>query len=806
MKLHVAVCAVLVCSGISSAAPEAAPRLEVFPARIALELSRDFQSVVVRSVEPDGTTRDLTREASYEVADPAVARIKGTVLRPRADGTTTLRVTAAGRTQSIPVTVTEASATRPISFKLDVMAALSRSGCNTGDCHGSARGQDGFHLSLFGYDPDGDYHALTREIPGRRVNLALPEASMLLEKATGAVPHTGGTLFEKESPRYRTIHDWLAAGAPRDPADIPHVVGIEIVPQDVVLKGTGATQQMLVQARYSDGTDRDVTSLAVFMSNNKPTATAAGGGTVKAGQRGEALIMARFDAYTVGSQVIVIPRDAPDAFPELPASNYIDELIAAKLRKLRVLPSGLCSDEVFLRRAYVDIVGLLPPVEAYRSFVADTDPAKREKLVDELLERKEFVELWVMQWAERLQIRSTNEVSYKAMLLYYNWLQERLASGVPLNRIARDLIASRGGTFAAPATNYYQAERDTLKVSENVAQTFLGMRLQCAQCHNHPFDRWRMDDYYGFAAFFSQIGRKRAEDPRETIVFDRRSGEVRHPVGNRVMAPKFLGGAEPDVRRQDRRAVLAAWLSSKENRYFAENAANFVWAHFFGRGIVDPVDDVRVSNPPSNRRLLAALADRLVAYDYDFKRLVRDITTSRAYARATATNETNALDDSNFSHGAIRRIRAEVLLDCISQVTATKNKFKGLPRGARAVQIADGNVTNYFLTTFGRAKRETVCTCEVVMEPNLSQALHLINGRTVHQRIREGGVVKKLRAEKKSVPEIIEHLYIACLSRKPTAEERKTVEALVAEDANTERALGDLFWSLLNAKEFIFNH
>ena len=362
-------------------------------------------------------------------------------------------------------------------------------------------------------------------------------------------------------------------------------------------------------------------------------------------------------------------------------------------------------------------------------------------------------------------------MSYKATLLYYNWLQEQIAGNVPIDQMVKKLLGSTAARSRNPATNYYQMEQDRLKIAENVAQVFMGMRIQCAQCHNHPFDRWTMDDYYSFAAFFAQIGRKPGADPRETIVFNSGGGEVNHLVGGRVMPPKFLGGATPDCKGRDRREVLAEWLASSDNPYFAKNLANIVWAHFFGRGIVDQVDDVRVSNPPVNGPLLDALAQHFTEYKYDFKRLVRDICTSRTYQLSTVTNDTNAFDERNFSHATLRRIRAEVLLDCITQATETKDKFAGLPLGARAVQIADGNTATYFLTTFGRASRETVCSCEVKMEPNLGQALHLMNGENVHAKVKEGGVVKRLLDEKKTPPQVINELYLRSLSRRPTEDE-----------------------------------
>ncbi|MCH7813041.1 MAG: DUF1549 domain-containing protein [Planctomycetes bacterium] len=801
---HLVAAWALACSA-AAVAGVPSPRLEVFPPTIRLDGDHDAQGLVVRLVQPDGVTRDLTDEAVLTCAPRDSVRLDGATVWPIADGEAVITVAAAGLTAQVPLTVTNATTARPVSFRRDVIPALTKAGCNSGSCHGSARGRDGFHLSLFGYDPDGDHRALTRELPGRRVNPAWPQESLLLQKATGTVPHTGGPRLAVDGLDYSSIVAWLEAGAPNDVADAPAVTSLEVYPQAIVLEGPGATQRITVRAGYSDGTDRDVTRLAVLMSNNDVVAVVAEGRVITAGRRGEAQILARFDALTVGTQVIVIPSGMDDPYPDLPENNYIDTLVHDKLRKMRLIPAELCTDAEFLRRATIDVVGLLPTVAEIERFLADQSPDRRDHLVDELLSRKEFVELWVMKWAERLQLRSNDEVSYKAALLYYNRIQHHLANNLPLNDLVRELLAAQGGTFSNPATNFYQLERDTLKLSENVAQAFMGVRLQCAQCHNHPFDRWTMDDYYGFAAFFAQIGRKQAEDPRETIVFDSRSGEIKHPVGDRPVRPKFLGGPEPNTAGRDRRAVLAEWLTAPENPFFARNLANFAWAHFFGRGIVEPVDDARVSNPPSNAALLDALADHLTRYGYDFRRLVRDICTSRIYQLSCRAGDSNADDQTNFSKSAVRRIRAEVLLDLICQATGSPEKFRGLSLGARAVQIADGNTTNYFLTTFGRSPRRTVCTCEVVTEPNLSQALHLINGDTVHRKITTGRLVPSLLEAGRSSEQIVDHLYLTCVTRRPTDAERAKIMELVAESENSIPPLEDLFWALLNSKEFLFN-
>lgn len=781
--------------------------ISVAPADIHLSHKRDLQSLLVQAVMPNGLTADVTDQVTVTIENEAFVKRDGMKFYPVADGATRLTVTYAGQSVDVPVTVQNCQVDPPISFRQDVMPVFMKSSCNNGSCHGAARGKDGFRLSLFGFDPEGDHFRLTREIPGRRINLALPAESLLIEKSDGSVPHTGGKRFEKGSEHYNTVLRWLEAGAPNDPGPVPTVVSLELYPKNAVMDGEGTTQRLTVRAKYSDGTDRDVTNLAYFSSNNETSAEIAQTGNVTAHGRGEAFIMARFETHTVGSQFIVLPKGLQYEDPKTPEFNYIDTLNHAKLRKLRIIPSGVCSDEEYIRRVFVDITGTLPSFDDYNKFVADTDPAKREKLVDQLLERKEFVDIWVMKWAEILQVRTiANRVEKKPMLAYYNWLREKIASNTPTDKMVQELLGARGGSFANPATNYYQTETETLKTSENVAQVFMGMRIQCAQCHNHPFDRWTMDDYYSFAAFFSQIGRKQGEDPRETIIFNSGGGEVAHLVGGRVMKPKFLGGAEPDLAGRDRRQVLAEWLASPENPYFAKNLANIVWSHFFGRGIIHEVDDVRISNPAVNPELLDELGKKFTEYNYDFRKLVRDICTSRTYQLSTQTNETNASDHRNFAHAELRRIRAEVMLDCISIVTTTQDKFPGLPVGARAVQIADGNTATYFLTTFGRAKRETVCSCEVKMEPNLSQALHLINGDTTNAKIQQGALIPTRLKEGKPPAEIITELYIRCFSRRPTEQEMANLTALVAENPNTQEALEDVFWSMLNSREFLFNH
>jgi hypothetical protein len=790
--------------------PKAIVELQAFPPDINLTTADDPQEIIVVATRGDEITLDVTAQAEVKIADGKIAKLDGRTVRPVADGATKVIVTYAGKSVELPVLVKDAAVHPPISFNLDVMPVLTRAGCNVGSCHGAARGKDGFNLSLFGFDPNGDHFKITRELGFRRINLAIPEESMFVEKAVGAVPHTGGKRFDRDSASGRALVQWIEAGVPNDTGKVPKVVRVDLYPTQVVLEGEGATQQFIARAVYSDGSDRDVTDLAVFSSNNENSAKMKEDGQITAANRGEAFVMARFDTVTVGAQALVLPKGLKYVAPKKEPTNYIDELVNNKLEKLRILPSKICDDQTFLRRVTIDLVGLLPTEQEYADFMNDRDPNKRAKLIDRLIERPEFSEIWSLKWCEILLVRTiNNRVDRKGAYLYAQWITDQIRNDVPFNETVKALLASSGGTFKTPATNYYQTELQTLKLAENTAQVFMGIRTQCAQCHNHPFDRWTMDDYYSFASFFSQYGRKSGEDPRETIIYNRGGGEVNHPVLKKSLPPKVLGGNVTSEPGKDRREVLADWLASADNPFFATSVANRVWDHFFGMGIVHPVDDIRVSNPPSNPELFEALGQHFTDYNYSLRKLIRDICNSQTYQRSTARNASNEDDEKNFAHGNVRRIRAESLLDCINEVTESRDKFVGLPAGARAVQIADGATSNYFLSTFGRSTRETVCAADVKTDPTLSQSLHLLNGATVEGKVSTGDAVKKLLASKKSPEDLIETIYLRCLTRKPTDEELSKLTAVLVSakaDNKEKEALEDIFWAVLNSREFVFNH
>lgn len=782
--------------------------ITAYPPVLQLDSARDSQRFVVIYQREDGVTLDVTAQSTITLEPATLATRDETGLwKPATNGEGTVTVVYEGHTITVPFSAKNAEVDPPMSFRNDVEAAIMRAGCNTGACHGSAQGKNGFRLSLFGYDPPHDYETLTRDSRGRRLNAASPATSLMLGKPSGEVNHEGGDVIESGGAIYEIISRWIEEGAKDDVGELPHVTGINILPEESVMEGEGATQQYVVMAQYSDGTDRDVTDLAVLSSVDDAIVAIDGKGNSVSGKRGEAYIMARFSTFAVVANVISIPTGSQPTAQPAPPANFVDEYIHAKFKKLRITQSPVASDEVFVRRLYLDVLGVLPTIEESRTFLEDPAPDKRAKLIDALLERPELAEVWAMKWAEVLRVRSTATLEPKGMHRYNDWLRLAIQGNKPMNELATDLLTAEGGNFTAPQSNFYLVERDPTLMAENVAQVFMGIQLQCAQCHNHPFERWTMDDYYSFSAFFSQVGRKGSSDPRETIVYDSRSGEQKNLRDGQVMKPKFLGGEVPDLAGRDRRAVLAEWLTSKENPWFAKNLANRVWEHFMGKGIIHPTDDVRVTNPPSNPKLLDVLGERLASYDYDMRQLIRDICNSNTYQASTQPMENAKEDTRNFAYAQVRRLPSEVLLDAISQVTNTDVKFASLPIGARAVQVADGPSGNYFLEVFGRPTRTSASTSERRNEPTLAQVLHLINGTTFTEAMsKPENRLNQQIASETPTETIIQNLYLAAFSRAPSAEESQTLATYVTESADRKAALEDVYWSVLNSKEFVFTH
>ncbi len=708
------------------------------------------------------------------------------------------------------------------SFKNDVMPVFMRGGCNGGACHGSARGKDGFKLSLFGYDPQGDYYRLLEEHFGRRINLAAPEKSLLLEKAAGQVSHTGGKIFETDSPHYKTLLKWINEGAHRDDDGAVEPIGLEIEPSKVTFKKKGEKLQAKVMARYSDGSSRDVSSLALYMTNNEAIARFDDQATIHGAQPGGTHVFARFDRFTVGTEVIVLP-DGQFDWVAPPQMNYIDELVDDKLKELQILPSEICNDQQFLRRVMIDLNGKLPTAQEFESFMADQSKDKRSKLVDRLLSNPEVADVWAAQWGEWLRIKTdTNPekgTAMKAGWNYYFWLHEQLLNNRPWDRLANELLTGSGSNFRDPPSNFYtmlpQGKLEPMKLGEDTAQVFLGLRTQCAQCHNHPFDRWTIDDYYSFTSFFTGVRRKHGTEAREYLTFvDVEAPPAKHLVDGRPMPHRFLGGDTADVKNKDPRKVLAGWMTASDNELFRRNLANRIWANFFGRGIIHPIDDVRVSNPASNEALLEKLGKKLaVDYKFDPKKLMRDICLSRTYQLSPAANASNSGDNARFSHAYLRRMRADVMFDCLHQALEVQPKFRRSTAQKAIAMFQGGSTDNhnsYFFSTFGQAKRESVCTCETKSDANLSQALHLINGKTINDTIKRNPIlVPRLMEKHESSEEIVSALYVQILSRKPSDDELKKCLELAPEflDKKASREYFDsLVWALLNSNEFMFNH
>jgi hypothetical protein len=692
-------------------------------------------------------------------------------------------------------------------FVNDVMPVLTKAGCNAGSCHGAASGKNGFMLSLFGYDPERDWLTLTHELRGRRLDPSCPDESLMLQKATARVPHQGGKRLPPDSALYATVRDWIARGAPDDRADAPHLLGIAVEPAQAELCGLDRPLQLRIRARYGDGSDRDVTALALWSSTNDGVLAVDGQGAATSRGAGEAYVLARFSGFAVVAQVQVHADAAPFVWPGAPEYGFVDELVDQKLQRAHVVPAPVCSDEVFVRRAFLDLLDVPPTPAETRAFLADPTADKRARLVDTLLERDEFADVQAMSWAEVLLVDG-DTMEPKGAALLARLLRAAFRSHRPFDEVVRELLTAAGPTFSVPAANFALASDQPNLLGEHVAQAFLGIRLQCAQCHNHPFENWTMDDYYGFAAFFGQLGRKRGEDPTEWIVFDRQNGDVRHKRDGRVVAPKLLRAETPQIAAgTDRRAVLAQWLTAKDNPWFARHVSNRAFARLFGRGIVDPPDDVRLSNPASHPELLARLAQLLVDSAFDVRPLVRALCNSRAYQSA---RHPDAPPAALFAGNAVRRLSAEQLLAAIDAVTGVPTRLPGLPAGSAATALPSGRTEVRFLELFGRPARASACTCERSTEPTLGQTLHLENGDTIAQKLadRSGRLQRALAAH--AEPEaMLDDLFVAAYSRLPRPDEQERLLAPVracADDKARTAAWQDVYWAVLNSREFLFQH
>ena len=793
--------------------PAGAPKeLVVYPKQIMLAGPRDEQRVVVLGVWADGRKYDLTRAATYTAVSPKTATVdKNGVVRPAGDGATTLAVGYAGATASVPVAVEKAAADVPVEFTREIEPILTKTGCNGGGCHGAQYGKGGFKLSLFAFDPPSDYAQIVQSNEGRRIVPNDPERSILIAKPALVMEHGGGERLKLGGRDYARIRTWLEDGAPPPDAKDPTVTKIEVFPPARVM-AAGEQQQLAVTATWSDGRREDVTPVAQFDALNDSVAGVSAGGLVTAKETGETHVMIRFCGQAEVAQV-TLPFARLASYPAVPTHNFIDERLVAKWKDLGLVPSPLCSDEEFLRRLYLDAIGTLPTPEEIRAFVADTTATKRTKAIDKVLERGEFTDWWALKWGDLLRINRT-AVQEKGMWSFHNWVRAQMRDNVPLDAFARDIVTAEGSTFLDGPANYYQIGRGADEWAETTAQVFLGIRMGCAKCHHHPFEKWSQDDYYGMTAFFARLGTKTSQEfglfGRETVVFLRPAGEASHPRKRGVVKPLPLDG-DPAAGWEDpfdRRKKLADWLTAPANKMFARNLVNRFWGYAMGRGLVEPLDDMRATNPASNPELLDALAADFVKAKFDMKHLLRTIFNSRAYQLDAAPADGNKADGANvhFTRYTVKRLTAEQMADAIDFATGTREKYVGLPLGTRAIQLPDSEVKSYLMDTFGRPGRQVLCECERTTRPNIAQAMHLLNGDFLNKKIADpAGRVEKLLTAKTPLPQAIEELYLATWSRRPSADEAAKAAGWVKSAPTPRDGLQDLLWVLVNSREFLFN-
>lgn len=781
--------------------------IEVYPPQFKLATPRSAMHLVVTGIYADDLVQDLTRAAEFVSSNEQVVRVERGVAVPVGNGQAEILVRAGGVETRVQCEVAGQETAERISFVYGTLAALSKQGCNQGACHGAPSGKGGFRLSLRAYDPRLDELTLIRESFSRRTNVFEPEKSLLLRKPLMEVAHGGGRRLAKRDPAYEVLREWIAQGCQLDPPETPVCTGVEVYPRQRLLHRPAHTQQLVVLASFSDGSVRDVTRLATFSSSDEGVASVDAGGLVIGRTRGEAAILVRY-LDRLETAYMMFLQDVPGfAWNNPPEHNYVDTHVFAKLRQLQVLPSELCSDEEFLRRVYLDVIGILPTVQETQTFLSDPDANKRSRLIDTLLDRPEYADFWALKWGDLLRLR-VNKVSASGVPKFYRWLVAAFRENMPYDEFARALLTAEGSTFANPPANYYRTAADTNDCTETTSQLFLGIRIQCAKCHNHPFERWTQDNYYGIGSFFNRVQRKQAATPDELVVWVARSGEVTQPRTGRQMKPWLPLRGEIELSGDDdRRLAFVEWLTSADNPFFAKMEVNRLWGYVMGRGIVEPVDDFRDSNPPASASLLEALAADFVAHGYDRKHILRTILNSRTYQLSSRKNEFNKDDAKYFSHARTRLLSAEQLLDAICQVTEVPEKYAGLPLGTRATQLPSPDVDNYFLKVFGQPARETACQCERSTESNLSQALQMINGPLVHGKIRdEHNRLRRLVAAGKSDAEIVSELYLAAFCRLPGEAELTAALNHIAASGDRMRGLEDVCWAVLNANEFLFQH
>ncbi len=811
-------------TSVALPSPAAVRTLAAYPEQISLKGSDDARQLILTATLPDGRLQDLTGDVRYEVANASIVSVtsSGRIV-PRSNGATTITAHYGAKAVTVPVKTEAIGVNLPINFANQIVPIFTKLGCNSGGCHGKASGQNGFKLSLLGFEPEVDYAALVKEARGRRLFPAAPSSSLVLLKATGTIAHGGGKRMDVDSDEYKLIRRWIAAGTPYGQPDDPVVTGITVYPAHRILTRQNK-QQIAVYAHYSDGSVEDITRRAQYDSNDPEIAVVEPTGLVRTlALSGEAAIMARYQGQVaVFRATVPLGVKIPDYHFE--PANFVDRFAQKKWQLLGITPSGNCPDYLFLRRASLDITGTLPTPEQVEKFVADKDPQKRAKLIDALLEKPEYSYFFAVKWADILRVkrgtRGNQQGRAFGTFAFHDWIRQAIADDMPYDQFARSILGAVGDETKYPPTVWYKDMQTPDQIVDNLSQVFLGVRINCAQCHHHPYEKYSQDDYWDLAAFFGRLGRKTVQRPGESVqrqqqlqvLYVKPTGNVINKRTNKPAVLKPLDG-DPITGKtdEDPRLLLADWLANPNNPFFARAVANRYWAHFFGRGLVDPLDDMRVTNPPSNPELLDALAKDFVAHHYSLKHLIRTICTSRTYQLDSTPNEFNKHDKQNYSRYYPKRMSAEVLFDAVSQVTGSPATFAGLPQDTyaprRAIMLPDESFTSYFLDVFGRPQRISACECERVSEANLAQALHLLNSDEVQRKLSQpGGRIEQLAKDPRPDAEKVSELFMWAFARKPTEEQLKlALEHLAAHPKDQRQAYENILWALLNTKEFIFN-
>ena len=778
--------------------------LRVTPNAVNLERPEDSQQLLVADVQ-GSVSRDITRAVKFEVKGPLIIRVDADgLVHPLAEGTTQLIIRSDATEVAVPITVTGLNQPIPVSFEHEIQPILTKARCNSGGCHGKAEGQNGFKLSLLGFDNGFDHDALTKEGKGRRLSISAPESSLILRKATAEVPHGGGRKIEPGSPQYKRVLRWIAAGAPVVIPDERHIASIEVEPAELVMTPRG-TQQLRVWAIDDKGQRRCATVESDYISNAPHICDANLRGLLLASEiPGEAAVLVRYLGHVAVCRV-AMPRPS-GVFVRPPEANFIDTHVWNKLTRLGIPPSDPIDDATFMRRVFLDVIGTLPTADEARKFIADTAPDKRARLIEALLQRPEYVQYWSMKWSDLLKADKL-KITPQGTVGLTRWLRKQFASNRPYDEMAREILTAQGPVQGEGPAAFFKTLDAPEVTSRAVSQLFLGVRIECAQCHHHPSERWSQDDYAGLAGFFSGITLKKLPDGTEAVIA-RGGTDQKHPRSGELVPARALGAATADFTNVvDRRQTLAVWMTAPDNRFFARAIANRMWAHYFGRGLVEPIDDMRATNPATNEPLLDALEAHLKEQKYDLKAFTRTLLMSRAY-QLNAANDANRDDRQHFSHARPKAVPAEVLLDAISQTTGVPEKFNGWPDGVRSIQVWDNRMPSYFFRIFGRPVRATVCECERSNEPSISQALHLLNSPEVNAKIaHRHGTARTLADSTLSDDQIIEEVLLGTLSRFPTDEEKQLMKsAFEAATGNRRVAVEDILWSVLNTKEFLYNH